>query len=78
MDLKCIKEFFDKKNKVKRNVGDVFEADEARLKEIQEYESATEQKYVEIVLDTPEEEKPEEQPEEEAQPKKAKKVAAKE
>ena len=78
MNLKCIKEFYDKKDKVKRNVGDVFTADEARLKEIQEYESASKQNYVEVVPDAPEDEVPEEQPEEEAQPKKSKKSAAKE
>lgn len=69
MNLKCIKEFYDKKDKAKRNVGDVFTADEARLKEIQEYENASKQNYVEVVPDAPEEK---------ARTKKSKKAAAKE
>ena len=59
MQLKCTKEFFDKKNNVKRNVGEIFEATEERAEEIKNYQTTTGRTYVEEVQEQQVEETPE-------------------
>ena len=44
--VKCVNEFFDKENKIKRSAGDIFAVTEMRAAEIREYESSANKKYI--------------------------------
>lgn len=54
--VKCVNEFFDKENKIKRNTGDIFMVTEERAAQIREYESTANKKYIEEVQEPPAEE----------------------
>lgn len=74
--VKCVNEFFDKENKIKRNAGDIFVVTEARAAQIREYESSANKKYIEEIQEPPAEETPEQSAEEAPKAaKKAKKAA---
>jgi hypothetical protein len=49
--VKCIKEFYDKVDNVRRSIGDEFEATQKRVAQIQKFEDKTKTKYIEIVDD---------------------------
>lgn len=56
--IKCVNEFFDKENKIKRNAGDIFAVTEERAAQIREYESSANKKYIEEMQEPPAEEAP--------------------
>lgn len=74
--VKCVNEFFDKKNKIKRSAGDMFAVTEERAAEIREYESAVDKKYIEEIQEPPAEETPEQSAEEAPKATKRAKKAA--
>lgn len=57
--VKCVKEFYDKENKIKRKTGDIFVVTEERAAQIREYESSADKKYIEEIQNPPAEETPE-------------------
>ncbi len=74
--VKCVNEFFDKENKIRRNAGDIFVVTEERAAQIREYESTANKKYIEEIQEPPAEEDPEQSAEEAPKAaKKAKKAA---
>lgn len=56
--VKCVNEFFDKENKIKRSAGDIFAVTEKRAAEIREYESSVDKIYIEEIQEPPAEEAP--------------------
>lgn len=61
MQAKCTQEFFDKKNGIKRKVGEIFDVTEERAKEITDFQEAKGKTYIEIIEEQPPEETPQEQ-----------------
>lgn len=74
--VKCVNEFFDKENKIKRNAGDIFVVTEERAAQIREYESTANKKYIEEIQNPPAEEAPEQSAEEAPKAAKRTKKAA--
>lgn len=74
--VKCVNEFFDKENKIKRNAGDIFVVTEERAAQIREYEFSANKKYIEEIQEPPAEETPEQSAEEAPKATKRAKKAA--